>query len=159
MAYNLDASYQYFWGNKGLFTLSAYGKYIVNHIFVSSTGSYDPLTYFVTKTYLNATESWVVGVEGEIKRKFDFLPRFASGFGIGANITYSISRMHIPGRPGTQAMAEQSPLLYNASLFYEKYGIKAALALNYNSPFLLELNLATLPNSKTGELLHKELGL
>ena len=152
-SYNFDLSYQYFWGNKGLFTLSTYGKYIQDHIFVTSTGSYDPLTYFITKTYQNAGQSWVWGVEGEIKRKFDFLPKFASGFGVGANITYSISRMHVPGRPGSQAMSEQSPLLYNVSLQYEKYGIKSSLALNYNSPFLLELNLATLPNSN-GQLLH-----
>jgi TonB-dependent receptor len=155
-SYNFDLSYQYFWGNKGLFTISTYGKYIVDHIFVTSTGSYDPITYFITKTYRNASDSWVWGVEGEVKRKFDFLPGAASGFGIGANITYSISRMKVPGRPGSQAMAEQSPLLYNVSLLYEKYGVKAALAMNYNSPFLLELNLATLPNSKTGELLHKD---
>ncbi len=152
-SYNFDLSYQYFWGNKGLFTISTYGKYIVNHIFVTSTGSFDPLTYFITKTYRNASSSWVWGIEGEIKRRFDFLPGFASGFGIGANITYSISRMKVPGRPGSQAMAEQSPLLYNVALQYEKYGVKSSIALNYNSPFLLELNLATLPNGH-GELLH-----
>ncbi|MBS1594053.1 MAG: TonB-dependent receptor [Bacteroidetes bacterium] len=154
-SHNFDLSYQYFWGNKGLLTLSTYGKYIVNHIIVTSTGGIDPLTYFVTKSYGNA-DAWVWGVEAEIKRKFDFLPRFASGFGIGANITYSYSRMHVAGRPKTQAMSEQSPLLYNVSLLYEKYGVKAALALNYNSPFLLELNLATLPNSTNGELIHKD---
>jgi TonB-dependent receptor len=153
-SYNFDLSYQYFWGNAGLFTLSTYGKYIKDHIFVSSSGSFDPLTYFITKTYRNASDSWVWGIEGEIKRRFDFIPGFGSGFGIAANITYSISRMKVPGRPGSQAMAEQSPLLYNVALQYEKYGIKSSLALNYNSSFLLELNIATLPNSTNGELLH-----
>ena len=152
-SYNFDLSYQYFWGNKGLFTISTYGKYIVDHILIASTGNNDPVNAFITKSYRNAGDSWVWGIEGEIKRKFDFLPRFASGFGIQANITYSISRMHVPGRPGSQAMSEQSPLLYNVSLIYEKYGIKSSLALNYNSPFLLELNLATLPNGN-GQLLH-----
>ena len=153
--YNLDFSYQYFWGNSGLITITAYGKYIYDHIFVESTGGSDPLTLFITKTYENVRNAYVGGVELELKKKFDFLPRFASGFGLGANITYSISRMQIPGRPNSQAMSEQSPLLYNLSLIYEKYGIKSSLALNYNSPFLLEVNLATLPNSKTGDLLHQ----
>lgn len=152
-SYNFDLSYQFFWGNKGLFTISTYGKYIVDHIFVTSTGQFDPLTYFITKSYRNASDSWVWGIEGEFKRRFDFLPGFASGFGLGANVTYSISRMKVPGRPGSQAMSEQSPLLYNIALQYEKYGIKSSLAINYNSPFLLELNLATLPNSN-GQLLH-----
>jgi len=149
-SYNLDVSYQYFWGNKGLITLSAYGKYIVNHIFVTSTGQYDPLTYFITKSYRNASDSWVWGVEGEIKRRFDFLPGALSGFGIGANITYSLSRMKVPGRSAGQAMAEQSPLLYNVGIQYEKYGIKSSLALNYNAPYLLELNLATWPTAAAG---------
>jgi TonB-dependent receptor len=153
-SYNFDLSYQYFWGNKGLFTISAYGKYIIDHIFVTTTGSFDPLTYFVTKSYRNAGESWVCGIEGEIKRRFDFLPGFASGFGVGANVTYSVSRMRVPGRPGSQAMSEQSPLLYNVSIQYDKYGVKSSLALNYNSPYLLELNLATLPNSASNQLLH-----
>lgn len=153
-SYNLDFSYQYFWGNSGLITLTTYGKYVYDHILVTTTAGYDPLTQFITKTYENAGNSYVWGIEGEIKRKFDFLPKFASGFGIGANITYSISRMHVPGRPNSQPMSEQSPLLYNLSLIYEKYGVKSSLALNYNSPFLLELNLATLPNSTTGQLLH-----
>ena len=157
-SYNIDFSYQYFWGNKGLFTLSTYAKYIKDHIFATSTGSFDPLTYFITKTYRNSSDSWVWGIEGEIKRKFDFLPGFASGFGISANITYSISHMKVPGRPGSQAMAEQSPLLFNVALMYEKYGIKSALALNYNHSYLLELNLATLPNAQNGELLHKDTG-
>ena len=153
--YNLDMSYQYFWGSSGLITITAYGKYIYDHIFVESTGGSDPLTLFITKTYKNVPNSYVGGLELEFKKKFDFLPRFASGFGIQANITGSLSHMEIPGRPSGQAMSEQSPLLYNLALTYEKYGIKSSLALNYNSPFLLELNLATLPNSKTGALLHQ----
>ena len=62
--------------------------------------------------------------------------------------------MKVPGRPGSQAMSEQSPLLYNVSIQYDKYGVKSSLALNYNSPYLLELNLATLPNSTSNQLLH-----
>lgn len=153
-SYNLDLSYQFFWGKSGLITVSAYGKYIYDHIFVTTTGSYDPLTYFVEKSFRNADNSWVAGAEAEFKKQFDFLPKFLSGLGLNANVTYSYSRMHVPGRPASQAMSEQSPLLYNVGIYYEKYGFKANLALNYNSPYLMELNLATLPNDPNGPLLH-----
>ena len=155
-AYNLDLSYQYFWGSKGIITFSVYGKYIVDHIFVATTNSIDDITYFVAKTYQNAASSWVCGAELELRKRFDFLPGGLSGLGVNANVTYSVSRMKIPGRAASQPMAEQSPLLYNVGLSYEKYGVRTAIALNYNSPYLLDVNLATLPNTSTGELLHKD---
>lgn len=160
-SYNLDFIYEYYWGNKGMFSIGTYGKYIVDHIFMTvssdTTQSFatDATAGFVTKSFKNAGNSWVWGVEADFKRKFDFLPRFLSGFGLSANITYSISRMYVPGRSNGQQMAEQTPLLYNVSLFYEKYGVNARIAMNYTGSSLLELNLVSKPGGN-GELLHKD---
>lgn len=162
-SHNLDLIYEYYWGNKGMFSIGTYGKYIVDHIFmtVSSDTSQsiatDATSGFVTKSFRNSGTSWVWGVEADIKRRFDFLPRFLSGFGVSANVTYSLSRMKVPGRPNAQPMAEQTPLLYNVSLFYEKYGVNARIAMNYTGASLLELNLVSKPNGD-GELLHKDTG-
>jgi TonB-dependent receptor len=160
-SYNLDFIYEYYWGNKGMFSIGTYGKYIIDHIFMTvssdTTQSFatDATAGFVTKSFKNAGNSWVWGVEADFKRKFDFLPRFLSGFGLSANITYSISRMYVPGRSKGQQMAEQTPLLYNVSLFYEKYGVNARIAMNYTGASLLELNLVSKPGGN-GELLHKD---
>lgn len=153
-SYNVDLMYELFWGNKGLFSLGGYFKYIKDHIFSVATADIDPISGFVIRTYRNAKSSYVLGVELNVSRKFDFLPGFASGFGLSGNVTYSYSRMQVPGRPLSQAMAEQTPLLYNVALFYEKYGLSARIAFNYTGAYLQELNLATHPN--TGELLHKD---
>ena len=150
---NLDLAYEYFWGNKGMFSVSTYYKNVTNHIFATTQADADPTSGIVYKSYENSGKSWIWGVEAMVKRKFTFLPRFLSGFGVDANITYSLSRMQVPGRPKAQAMAEQTPLLYNVALFYEKYGVSARLALNYTGGFLKEVNLAAV----TGiGLVHKD---
>ncbi|MDB5283305.1 MAG: TonB-dependent receptor, partial [Bacteroidota bacterium] len=150
---NLDLAYEYFWGNKGMFSVGTYYKNVTNHIFATSEADADPTTGIIYKSYQNSGKSWVWGAEAMIKRQFTFLPKFLSGLGVDANITYSISRMQVPGRPSKQPMAEQTPLLYNVALFYEKYGLSARIALNYTGAFLKELNLAAV----TGlGLVHKD---
>lgn len=152
-SYNADVIYEFYWGNKGMFSIGGYYKYVVDHIFMTNSGGSDPRENFIVKSYANSNSSWVTGVEFDIRRKFDFLPVFLSGFGVNANLTYSFSRMQVPGRPQSQAMAEQAPLLYNVGLFYEKYGFNARVALNYTSAFLQELNLVSVPGDDT-KLLH-----
>lgn len=152
-SYNFDLMYEYYWGNKGMFSIGSYFKYITDHIFGTQQSDFDQRTGIVFKSYTNAGKSWVWGAEANIQRKFDFIPSWGSGFGINANITYSLSRMQVPGRYKKQAMAEQAPLLYNVALFYEKYGVDARIALNYTGPYLKELNLATV---KGIGLIHKD---
>lgn len=152
-SYNFDLMYEYYWGNKGMFSVGTYYKYVLNHIFETTQSDFDPRTGIVYKSVTNAGKSWVWGIEGNIQRKFDFLPSFLSGLGLSANVTYSISRMQVPGRYKKQAMAEQTPILYNIAIFYEKYGINTRLALNYTGAYLKELNLAAV---KGVGLLHKD---
>lgn len=152
-SYNFDLMYEYYWGNKGMFSVGTYFKYITDHIFNTTQADFDPRTGIVFKAPANAGKSWVYGVEANVQRQFDFIPSWGSGFGINANITYSLSRMQVPGRSASQAMAEQTPLLYNIALFYEKYGVNARIALNYTGAYLKELNLASV---KGVGLLHKD---
>ena len=90
---NFDATYEYYWGNKGLFTIGAYYKKITDHIFTKVEADQDPLSDILYKYYANAGNSYVMGAEASIDKQFTFLPGFWSGFGVNANITYSYSRM------------------------------------------------------------------
>jgi TonB-dependent receptor len=150
---NFDLAYEYYWGNKGMFSVGTYYKYITDHIFATSQADADPVSGIIYKSYQNAGKSWVWGVEAMVKRQFTFLPKFLSGFGVDANITYSLSRMQVPGRSSAQPMSEQTPLLFNVGLFYEKYGLSARIAFNYTGAFLKELNLAAVVGQG---LLHKD---
>jgi hypothetical protein len=55
-------------------------------------------------------------------------------------------------------MTEQTPLIYNVSLYYEKGRVTTKLALNYTGAYLVGLNLAAVQaqGSTTQELLHKD---
>lgn len=149
---NFDATYQRYWG-KGLVTLGVYYKNVTDHIFTKMEADADPNTGIVFKYYENAGNSYIMGTEASVDRKFDFLHGFWSGFGVYANVTYSYSRMQVPGRPSNQAMTEQTPLLYNVALYYEKGRVSTRLALNYTGAYLKELNLASVAGYG---ILHKD---
>lgn len=155
---NFDLAWEHFWGNKGMVSIGGYYKYVTDHIFLKTTEEYDPIQDIGFKRYDNAGNSYVLGAEFTINRQLDFLPGVLGGLGINANIAFSLSRMSVPGRPSSQAMSGQTPLLYNFGLFYEKYGIMSRIALNYTGPFLKELNLAAIiPIGGTvPELVHKD---
>lgn len=155
-SFNLDAMYIHFWGNKGLFSIGGYYKYVTNHIFAVTTADVDNFG-IILKRYENAETSFVAGTELNLQRKFDFLPGFLNGFGINANISYAYSQMKVPGRTKPQAMTEQTPWLFNAALFYEKYNIQTRIGFNYNGPHLHQLNLAAVQDLN-GELalLHQD---
>lgn len=152
-SFNIDASYDYYWGTKGMFSFGGYYKKIKDHIFAVSTSQTDAATGITLKTFDNAPDSWMAGVEVLLNKKFDFLKGAWSGFGINSNITYSYSRMKVPGRPETQQMTEQTPLLYGITLYYEYKKVDTRFALLYNGRYLSELNLASLGGT---ELLHKD---
>jgi len=149
---NFDATYQRYWG-KGLMTFGVYYKNVTDHIFTKMEADADPNTGIVYKYYENAGNSYIMGAEASIDRRFDFLRGFWSGFGIYANVTYSYSRMQVPGRPSNQAMTEQTPWLYNIALYYEKGRVNTRLGLNYTGAYLKELNLASVAGYG---ILHKD---
>jgi len=141
---NFDLAWEHFWGNKGMLSIGTYYKYVTDHIFLKTTEEYDPIQDIGFKRYVNAENSYVLGLEFTLNRRFEFLPGMLNGFGLNTNLALSLSRMQVPGRPASQAMSGQTPLLYNIGLFYEKYGLSARVACNYTGPFLKELNLAAI---------------
>jgi len=145
-SYNVDASFEHFWGNLGMFSIGGYYKYVVDHIFaVTTQEKVLDASGFAFKRYQNAANSWVGGVELAYIKMFDKLPKFLGGFGVNLNVTVSTSRMSVPGRTFNQPMTEQSPLLTNFTLIYDKYGYDIRLAFNYTAAYTKDLNLASGP--------------
>lgn len=76
----------------------------------------------------------VRGAEVSYRSTFDFLPGFASGFGIEANYTYTDSNQasgfnELTGEP--LPVLDLSENSYNFILFYEKYGFSFRAAYNF----------------------------
>lgn len=151
-SYNADVSYEHFFGVNGLWSLGSYFKKIKDHIFPTATSDVDASSGVLIKKYDNAPKSWVLGFEGIFNHKLTFLPKFWKDFGVNANISYSISHMQVPGRSKSQPMTEQTPLLMNFALTYERGKIETKLELGYNGSYLSQINMAGDANG----LLHKD---
>jgi iron complex outermembrane recepter protein len=86
----------------------------------------------------NGQSGYIRGIEIGGQYAFDWLPGFASGFGVTGNYTYVDSRVQ-----RDQTLADYdcgynglSPHSANGSVFYEKYGISARVSYNWRSEYL-----------------------
>lgn len=160
-SYNVDLSYQHFFGAKGMGMVSLYYKRVIDHIFTSfeaqdldiSSESNQFLVPggLVSKRYKNAPYSNLAGVELTLSRKLDFIAHALRNVEIMANYTYTYSRMKIEARDELQALPRQAPNLFNARISYDTDRLQVNLGLNYRDPYLEELNLFALKDPITGE--------
>ncbi len=132
-ANSFDLSIEKYLPKGGILSLGLFDKEISNYIVANNTGTETlfgvPLRI---STFSNSGSSYVRGVELNWQQHFTFLPGFFSGFGAGANYTLADSRFSI--RPGEYAtLPSSSKNTWNASLFYEQYGLTLRLAAYYVS--------------------------
>lgn len=86
----------------------------------------------------NGQNGYIRGIEVGAQYAFDWLPGFASGFGVTGNYTYVDSKVQ-----RDQTLADYdcgynglSPHSANGSVFYEKFGISARASYNWRSDYL-----------------------
>jgi len=146
---NFDVSISKYIGKNGLFSGGVYYKYIENFIYSMSAYKSDVMSGLTMRQYGNAPSAWVGGIELLYNQSFDFLPKGWKNLGIRSNITFSTSRMNVPGRIN-QVLTKQTPLLYNINLYYEGERLTVNVALLYTGKYLNDLNLTYY----NGQLLH-----
>jgi TonB-dependent receptor len=161
-SWNADIVYEYYIGRTGLITVGGFAKYVSDHIYTAfesagldATGVSNQFQIpggVISKKYQNAPDAYIFGGECSIYTKFGFLPKFLKNFGINATYTYSYSRMSIDSRNELQKLPRQSDHVANVALFYEDNKLNARIALNYKSPYLMELNLFAVKDPVTQEL-------
>ncbi len=89
---------------------------------------------------LNSDDAKLYGLELGYSQRFSFLPGAWNGLGVTLNYTHTKSKTTLADRPGqTIGIVNQSPNVFNATLFYEKYNFALRLAGNYREAFLLAL--------------------
>jgi TonB-dependent receptor len=129
-ANNYDISIEQYLPNAGIVSLGLFDKEIKNYIVNNNLGIViDPASGLPLKhnTYVNAGPSYARGLELNWEQRFTELPGPLSGLGAGANLTLVDSRFEI--RPGEHSrLPSTSKETWNASIFYEKYGLGLKLA-------------------------------
>lgn len=135
---NFDIMSSYFFENVGILTGGIFYKDLKNIIFTDKSFALNEsgATVLITEPK-NLESANLLGMEIGINKKFDFLPSFWSGFGVDVNYTYIKSAVNVPRLVGektvfnTSQLPNQSKILFNTGLFYEREKIMIRVTGNY----------------------------
>ena len=141
--YGFDSSLEWYYGPVSILSASAFYRRIDNVIYTDETqidgGTYLPSSVGEIWTYngsVNGNDGKFSGIEFNAMHDLsEPLPAPFDGFGVSANLTLLDSEFTgIDGRsyqlPGT------SDLIYNASLYYENYGLSARVNYQYRDEWI-----------------------
>jgi TonB-dependent receptor len=143
---NFDLMGEYYFSNIGLLSGGVFYKHIQDVIFTNRTNYTENGSNYAVTQARNFDNASLVGMEAGINKRFDFLKGFWSGFGIECNFTLIHSEVNIPRTTGNisdkASLPNQSKLLFNTILFYERNGVMVRLAGNYRGKSVETINQA-----------------
>lgn len=145
-----DLYYEWYMASRGFLSVGAYYKEVKDVLFafelaqfgldVLNSDGIDRSTYRFNTT-ANGGSGRIKGIEFAYSQPLERLaeslglPDWMHGFGIQANLTLNDSEATTPdGR--TVALPGASDLVYNTSLYYERYGLSARVSWQYRSSWL-----------------------
>ena len=141
--WGFDASLEWYFAPASIASVAAYYRSVDDVIYADSTvidgGLYVPAdagTPYTLIGFVNGDDGELTGLEFNfIGHATDLLPRPFDGFGISANLTLLDSEFETAS--GTRfSLPGTSDVVYNASLFYERYGVSARVNYMYRDDWL-----------------------
>ena len=146
-AYGWDVSLEYYFAPGSIISMGGFYRIIDNVLYsagasvpdgsVVAPGLIAPGTPLVYNTTFNGTDGTLVGAEFNIVGTATFLPEPLDGLGATANLTLLGSQFTAPSLGGRQFdLPGTSDTVFNASVFYENFGISARLNYQYRSDWL-----------------------
>lgn len=150
-AVGVDAYFEWYMQPQGYFSFGVYYKSLSSVLFSQSggfgrdilnAGGVDRSGYTLT-TLRNGGDGYLRGAEIAYSQSIEpvieaaGLPGWLGGFGVQANATINDSEVTVPAVDGVPerkiALPGTSDLVYNLSLYYEKYGLSARLAYQFRT--------------------------
>jgi len=140
---NVDLMLEYYMLPLGIVSGGLFYKDLKDHRFdLTRNGIYQGRDALITRPE-NAPEGRIYGAEINWQQQLDMLPGWMDGFGYMVNYTYTDATMKLSqsynGRDQFD-LTGQSRLNWNASAFYENYGLSVRLSYTDRSDFLDVLN-------------------
>jgi len=132
--HNADLRYEYFLGKGQSVNASVFYKNFTNTIEMTSIASGSQQTFM----YNNATSAYLVGVELEVRKNFDFASKKLEDLVFVANMAYIYSRVDLRNVKNNNSdeqirpMQGQSPYVINLGLSYVHPTIGTGATLLYN---------------------------
>ncbi|POY41035.1 TonB-dependent receptor [Flavobacterium alvei] len=151
---NFDLMGEYFLKDIGLITAGVFYKGISDYIFKDiSYEKINGVDYLVTQPK-NIKDASLLGFEMGITKRFTELSGFMGGFGVDFNTSIINSKLDVSRYDATgkitatdkTTLPNQSKLLFNSSVFYEKYGFMFRIAGNYRGESVETINQNLGPN-------------
>lgn len=144
-SWNGDAAVEYYFGRSSFVSLTGFHRRIKGFIQQSTFDITDPTLGTIRITGpVNTGKGRITGAElqGQAFADFGWLPDWARGFGVQANLTYMDAKTQQPNGSGGLSMQPITDQLngvskwnYNLVAIYERYGLAARLTYNGRSSF------------------------
>lgn len=144
----LDAAIEWYFADASLFSAGVFYRAIDNVIYpgtIAVDGNAFYPDIFDTpgdvpfNSYYNGEDGQLTGLELSFVGQATFLPGALDGFGASGNITFLDSEFTAPegvGAGTTFALPGTSDLIYNASVYYENFGLSARVNYQYRDAWL-----------------------
>jgi len=143
----VDASLEWYFAPASLLSVGAYYRSIDNVIYPGSStvdgsiyapGLIDPGTDTTFNSFFNGEDGSLTGLEiNFLGSAEDWLPEPFDGLGVSGNLTLVDSEFTAPTLNNqTFSLPGTSETIYNASIFYEKFGVSARLNYQYRDDWL-----------------------
>tara|TARA_B100000378_G_scaffold257867_1_gene236633 strand:+ start:486 stop:3338 length:2853 start_codon:yes stop_codon:yes gene_type:complete len=153
-AKGLDAYFEWYMPSRGFLSVGAYYKKLDNILYdvslndfgsdLLNSGGVDRSTYSY-ETTTNGGSGHIKGVEFALVQPLEDIlakagaPDWALGFGLRGTLTVNDSKATTPdGR--TTDLPGSSPLIYNLSAYYERYGFSARVSYQWQDAYLDSIN-------------------
>lgn len=146
-SYGIDAAFEWYFAPASLFSISAYHREIDNVIYPGSStvdgslyapGLIAPGTQTTFNSFFNGDDGSLSGLEFNfLGTAENLLPEPFDGFGFSGNLTFIDSAFTAPTLGNQEfSLPGTSDVVYNASIFYEKFGFSARLNYQYRDDWL-----------------------
>lgn len=145
---NFDTSLEWYFQPTGMLSVGVFQKNIKDFIFKGVTRETRPPIVVALYQNLNGGDQDITGTELTWVQALPMLPGPLSGLGFSVNATFVRGESVFPTLNVTTNVAgtrtenfvpSQPKRVYNAQVYWEKYGITARVAVNYTGEFVREV--------------------
>lgn len=146
-AWGFDGAFEWYFADASIFSIGGFARYIDNVIYPDTTVLADGSAFapgvlpagqpVTVNSFFNGENGELYGVEANFIGQATFLPAPFDGLGASANVTILDSSFDAPTQGGqTYSLPGTSDLVFNASAFYEKFGVSARVNYQYRDAWL-----------------------
>ncbi|MEO0398925.1 MAG: TonB-dependent receptor [Pseudomonadota bacterium] len=142
-----DVSLEYYFASASILSVGGFVRFIDDVIYADTTtvadgsalapGLIDPNTPTLFNSFFNGEDGQLLGLEANLIGQATFLPGPFDGLGLATNVTIVDSEFSAPTQGGAKfSLPGTSDVVFNASVFYEKFGVSARVNYQYRDAWL-----------------------